>query len=246
MAQGNPELRDQFLDSATSYFPAIGHNLAESINTPSKSGIALVVALLITLYGARGVALVIQHAQNHIWAVSRPKRAGFPWSLLRGFSIIFWGGMGLILAASLSGYAAAASHPWPLRILLAFMSFAVLFLVFWGIFTFGSSARKRPLASIPGAIFAAIGLVVLQAIGGYVVGHQLRSQTGLNAQFAIVLAMLFWLYLQAQVFIYAIELNSVRVYRLWPRAIEPRPPLPADERAYELYKRREVFTPNKR
>ncbi|MCA9327081.1 YihY/virulence factor BrkB family protein, partial [Candidatus Saccharibacteria bacterium] len=241
LARNNESLRTQFLNNATSYFPVLGHNLAESINTPSKSGVALVIALLITFYGARGVALAIQHAQNHIWAVPRVKRAGFPKSLFKGFFLIFWGGVGFLTAASLTGYAAGAQHFWLFRLLLGLAGFVVLFVVFWGIFTFGSSARKHPFASIPGAVFAATGLLVLQAIGGYLIAHQLRSQTGLNAQFAVVLALLFWLYLQAQVFLYAVELNTVRVHRLWPRAINPKPPLPADEKAYELYHQREAF-----
>lgn len=238
--QNNVTLRDKFLENATSYFPAFQNSLIESINTPSKSGVALAIALVITLYGARGVAAAIQHAQNHLWGVPRDKRAGFPKSLAKSFGIIFWGGLGLVGAASLTGYAAVASHPMTLRILIGFAGFAVLFFVFWGVFTFGSSARRRPLATIPGSVFAAAGLLILQAVGGYLVSHQLRNQTGLNAQFALVLAMLFWLYLQAQVFLIAAEINTVRVHKLWPRAIDKKMPLKADKKALELYRKREA------
>ena len=241
VTQNSAHFRDMFLSNATSYFPVLGPSLTDSINTPSKSGVALIIGLLITLYGTRGLAVVIQHSQDHIWAVARLKRAGFPRSLFKGFGIIAWGGLGLILAASLTGYAAAGQHFWLFRILLGFAGFIVLFIAFWGVFTFGSSARKHPFANIPGAVLTATGLLILQALGSYLISHQLRSQTGLNAQFAIVLALLFWIYLQAQVFMYGVELNSVRKYKLWPRSIDSRLPLPADEAAHELYKHRETF-----
>lgn len=227
--------------SVTSYFPALGSTIAESIESPSKTGLALVIGLLITFYGAKGVADALQHALNHAWEVSRSRRAGFPKSLLRSFTIIFGAGFGLVGAASLTTYASGGSHNLIARSALWLAGFCVLFLMFWGVFVFGSSARKRPLGNIPGALFAAVGFTLLQSIGGYIMARHLRSQTGLNAQFAVVLGILFWLYLQAQVLMYAIELNTVRAYKLWPRSINPKPPLPADLKAYDLYRRRESF-----
>ncbi|MEJ0072600.1 MAG: hypothetical protein WDN27_00685 [Candidatus Saccharibacteria bacterium] len=38
-----------------------------------------------------------------------------------------------------------------------------------------------------------------------------------------MLAILFWLALQAQVFMYAAEINTVRVLRLYPRSITGKP-----------------------
>ena len=241
LTQNNHHLREVFLTNATSYFPVIGHSLTESINTPSKSGAALLIGLLITLYGTRGLAVVIQQTQDHIWAVPRNKRAGFPKSIFKGFGIMLLAGLGFLLAASLTGYAAGGQHVWLLRLALGTAGFAVLFAVFWGLLAFGSSESKHPHTYVLGALFAAICLLILQAAGGYLVGHQLRTQTGLSAQFAIVLALLFWLYLQAQVLVYAIELNTVRRYKLWPRSIDSKAPLSADEAAYTLYRLRETF-----
>lgn len=241
ISQHDSNLRDHFLSSINYYFPALGSNLAESIKSPSKTGFALVIGLLITFYGAKGVADAIQHALNHVWGVPRHLRAGFPKSTLRSFSIIVFGGLGLLAASTITGYATGGSHPMPIRLLLWLSGFAVLYLVFWSVFTYGSSARKRPLANIPGAFWSAVGLTVLQSVGTYIISRQLKGQTGLNAQFAVVLAILFWMYLQAQVVLYAIELNTVRAFKLWPRSINPDPPLPADKKAYELYRSRETF-----
>lgn len=241
VVQGDTGLQDRLLASITSYFPALGQNLADSIRTPSRSGLALILGLLITFYGAKGVADAVQHSLNHVWGVPRHKRAGFPKNTLNSFGIIIGCGLGLILAASLTGYATSGRHDAVVRILLWLSGFGVLYSVLWALFTFGSSARKRPFANVPGALLAATAFTLLQALGSFIITRQLHDQRGLNAQFAVVIALLFWMYLQAQVLLYAIELNVVRAYKLWPRRINPNPPIPADKKAYELYRSRETF-----
>ncbi len=241
VAQNDAELREQLLGNITGYFPSLGQTLTDSINTPSRSGWALLAGILVLFYGAKGVADAVQHTLNHIWAVPRYKRAGFPKSTIRSFGIIIFAGLGLVLAAALTGWASGGHHDFPIRFGLWMSGFTVLTTVFWGVFTFGSSARKRPIANIPGAVFASIAFTLLQAIGAYIIARQLKGQTGLNAQFAVVLALLFWLYLQARVFVYALEINAVRAHALWPRSINPNPPVSADAKAYRLYQRRETY-----
>ena len=241
ISQGDDELKVKIISGVTSYFPAIGDSLTASLNTPSRTGIALFFAILIALYGARGVADSVQNILHVVWAVPRHKRAGFPLSWLRSFGIIFGSGIGLIAAAILSGYSNNTSLPFWLRIMLGTIGFIVLFTVFWAVFTFGSSARKRRIANVPGAIIAAVLLQVLQAVGAYLITHQLQRQTGLNAQFNIVLVLLFWIYLQAQAFIFALEYNTVRAHHLYPRAIDAKNPTEADKKAYELYRERDSY-----
>lgn len=241
VARDNPELQNEFLKHATSYFPAIGSTLADSIRTPSKSGLALVIGLLITLYGAKGVTAAAQHALNHIWAVPKTKRLVFPRSLLRSLWLVCFGGMGFVAAAVVTGEATAHGHGWLYRSLLGLFGFLVLLGVFWVLYIFGSSARKHPRAYLPGAISAAVGLTLLHIVGGYVMSHELRAQTGLTAQFAVVLAILFWIYLQALVFVYSAEISSVRFNKLWPRSLVSESPSRADLSAYELYRRRETY-----
>lgn len=241
VSQGNVELKARIISAVTSYFPAIGDSLAASLHTSSRTGIALFIGLLVAFYGARGIADSVQNALNIVWAVPRKKRAGFPVSLLRSFSIIIFAGLGLLLSAILSGYAANSSYSFLVRIGIGTASFIVLFAVFWGVFTYGSSAQKRRIANIPGALIVAIGLQFLQAIGGYLIASQLHRHSGLNAQFGVVLVLFFWIYLQAQVFIFGLEYNTVRAHRLYPRALDEADPTPADNHAHDLYARRDSY-----
>jgi len=241
VSQGNIELKTRIIDAVTSYFPAIGSSLAASLHTSSRTGMTLFIGLLVAFYGARGIADSVQNALHIVWAVPRKKRIGFPLSMLRSFGIIIFAGLGLIVSAILSGYAANTSYTFPTRIIIGTTSFIVLFAVFWGLFTYGSSARPRRIANIPGALIVAIGIQFLQAIGGYLIASQLHLHSGLNAQFGVVLVLFFWIYLQAQIFIFALEYNTVRAHRLYPRSLEEANLTDADRKAHALYANRDSY-----
>ena len=53
--------------------------------------------------------------------------------------------------------------------------------------------------------------------------------------FGVVLGLLAWFYLQAQITLYVVELDVVRARRLWPRSLVPPPLTEADLRAYQMY-----------
>ena len=92
------------------------------------------------------------------------------------------------------------------------------------------------------AILAAIAWQVLQLIGGYFVGHQLKTNSAYGT-FGVVLGLLAWFYLQAQITLYVAEFDVVRVLRLWPRSLVPPPLSDADMRAYQLYAKRTQLRP---
>lgn len=238
----NDELwRAKFLEYATSYFPAIGGTLADSINTPSRSGLVLIIGIIVALYGARGIIIAVQHAIDEVWMTKPTDHIRFPRNVIKGTPLIFWAGLGFISSAALIGYATAEGHSLFLRLGLGVAGFAILLAVFWGIMTVGGSKRHRAGVNMASAFLTATGLLALQTLGGYIVTQQLQHQVGLNAQIGFVLVMLFWLYLQALLFVYAIELTVVRNMRLWPRSMQPEHRSAGDIRAHKAYSQRESY-----
>jgi YihY family inner membrane protein len=235
------ELRRTIIDGASNYFPMIGNDLQKSVHSMGGTGLALVVGILVTLYGARGVADVFRSMVNHVWEVPHARRTGFPWAQLRSARMIIVGGAGLLLAPIVSGYAAAAGHG-PLFWLA---SLAITQVILFGIFLFlifTSLPHAHSFHELwPSALMAAVGLQILQSLGGLLVTHQLKHLDDLYGTFAIVLGLLFWLYLQAQVIVYAFEAGTVRVFRLYPRSLILEKPTAADRRAYHLYADRNRF-----
>jgi membrane protein len=72
---------------------------------------------------------------------------------------------------------------------------------------------------VPGAVLAAVAWEGLQAVGGYYVAHQLSGASQVYGLFAVVIGLLSWLYIQAQVTLLAAEVNVVLARRLWPRSL---------------------------
>ncbi len=243
VAQYNAGLRTRLVSSVNSYFPIVGHQIQSNIHD-TRTGIALVIGLLFALYGARGVSDVIRSALDHAWCTPRAARTGFPKSILQSLAILLGAGFGLLFTTTLTSYALSAfGHTLIVRFIAMLINILLLYAILMFVFLVGTS-RRRPRRDIRlGAIASAIGLFILQVIGGYLITHQLHNLRGLYGQFALVLAILFWIYLQAQVVLYAIEINVVRVYKLWPRSITQNPIIAADKRAYRMYAERASFRP---
>jgi inner membrane protein YhjD len=235
VAQHNMHLRERLLADATSYFPVIGEQLQQNIHGSNKTGLALVIGLLFALYGARGIANAVRNTLDNAWATPRTQRTGFPKNLLKSLALLLGAGLGLLLTTVLASYATAQlGHSFLFRLIPIALNAGLLYLIFMYVFILGTS-RRRPRKDLRlGAITAVIGLLILQTIGGYLITHELRNTRGAYGQFSLVLAVMFWIYLIAQVFIYAIEINVVHTYKLWPRSITGKEPTAADTSAAHL------------
>lgn len=233
----DPELSNQIVHSAVNYFPAIGHDLQESVRTLDKTGLVLVVGILLTLFGARGVADVLRSSFDHIWQVPYARRSRFPASLLRSFTIIIIGGLGLAVTPVFFGYALAFVSNRLVSVLSTLFTAFVLYWLLIFIMKVGTSTRQ-PLRRIwVGALVAVISLGVLQSAGSVIVARELQRLDSLYGTFALVLGLIFWLYLQAQVLLFCLEIDSVRHFKLWPRTLAPPDTslTDADHAAYKLY-----------
>lgn len=223
--RNNPSLQQQVLSSALTDFPVIGEQLRANVHSLNRTGVGFGVGIVGTLFGARGVTRMFQVAMNSVWNVPRDERPGFPYSWLRGLGLVGTLGIGVLCTTALSGLGT-----WGGRILGAGGSVAAIgvsLVVNVGLFWLGlrlatsSTVRTRDLRN--GAVFAAIVWQALQTVGVYFVTHSFRHASSLYGTFGLVLGLLTWLYLQAQLTLYAVEADVVRVRRLWPRSLVSPP-----------------------
>jgi membrane protein len=236
--RNSPSLRATVLNYTFDQFPSVGQQLENSVNSLHSTGLALVVGLVLSFLGARGIAGAAQNALNTIWAVPHTRRPGFPWSLLRSMAMIVTVGLGLVITSLLSALAAGQQHTLggPAAHVAAI---AVSLVLNIGLFWLGFRLATAPVVATRdlflSALLAAAVWQILQVVGGYFIRHEIAHASSLYSGFAVVLGLLAWLYLQAQVTLYALEVAVVRTRRLWPRSLVPPPLTPQDRRAYELY-----------
>lgn len=241
----HPNIRHDVVHTATKYFPVLGDQLQSNVHTLRGAGVALAVGIVLTLWGAKGVADVFQSTMNHIWGIPRYRRPGFPKGPLKSLGIMVLGGIGFIAAAALSGYAASLDRLFVFRVLSALISAGILFGVFWLLYKWGlaNSSHVGRRAFVISSATAAIGMEILQVAGGYVVTHQLHHLKQLYGTFAATLGLLFWIYLQARVVLYAAEAGVVSRKELWPRSLVQENLTDADRRAYRRQAKKEKFVP---
>ena len=233
LAGSHPHLQETVINSLTGYIPVLGRQLSEHVHTLHRTGVALVAGLLFTLYGARGIADAFRHGVNHIWQVPKLKRDSFPKSVARSLTLVFVGGAGFMLASLISTYASAvAGHGFWFRVLSSFISMFILFWVFILLMKLSLPEHIGLKQTRAGAASAAIGLVILQVAGSYLLGQQLRKLDALYSSFALALGLLFYIYLQAQMLYYSVEIATVKDHKLWPRSLTGSNLTDADKRVY--------------
>ena len=236
----------QTVESALKGYPVIGTYVENSIGRLNQTGIALVVGLIGTFIGALGVANSLQNALNAVWEIPFTRRPGFPWSWLRSAALIIVVGGGFIVTSVLSVLAAGTGHILPgvgQRIPTVAVSLVLNFGLFWLAFRLGTASEITWRQMWLGAVISAVIWQVLQSVGTNFISHQIAHATPLYGTFALVLGLIAWFYLQAQLMLYAVEINVVRAYRLWPRSLAPPPYTEQDRRQFRLYveKRRDQW-----
>ncbi|HEX9312622.1 MAG TPA: YihY/virulence factor BrkB family protein [Actinomycetota bacterium] len=237
LLRGNPSLQQSILDSALRSFPVIGTDISKNIHSISGSGAALAVGIVGTLWAGLGVTQAAQNAMNVVWDVPRKDRPNFLFSRLRGLLLLAVLGTVVVASTFAGGFAASGGTNSVLDVLLRVAGLLVSLLL--NVVLFAVSYRvltSRDLSwrdVLPGAIVAAMLWTVLQTVGGYYVTHQLKGATNVYGTFAIVIGLLVWIYLGAQVTLLCAEINVVRVEHLWPRSLQEPPLSDADERTME-------------
>jgi YihY family inner membrane protein len=227
----HPDLEQRVVHSTLAEFPIIGDQLQKNVHSLRANGLGLIVGLAGFLWGARGITQAGQHAMAEIWNIPGKQRPSFATRQLRGLLLLLVFGLGVVATTALASLASLGGHSLLVVVGNLAASAAVntgLFLIAFRVLT----PRQVPTGRLLlGAAVAGFLFTLLQAVGGYLVGHNLKHAQQVYGFFAIVLGLMSWLYLSAQVTLYGAEVNVVRARRLWPRSLLQPPLTQADQRA---------------
>ena len=225
--QGEPAKQQELLNGALGQFPII----SEPLKHLRGSGTALGIGLAGTLLAGLGITGALQTAFNRIWSIPIKERPNFIYSRLRGIGMLAILGSLSIVSTVAAGFVGAASHSAPAVVAGVLVALAFNLALFLIAFKLLTAVELSVRQLMPGVIVASVGWQLLQHLGGFYVDHVLKRTGALYGTFALVLGLLAWLSLGAQIVVLAAEVNVVKARRLWPRSFFSSPLLDADRRA---------------
>jgi membrane protein len=239
----HPESADKFVQSVAGSFLSIGSDESGSIQPLDVSGFALVIATLVALWSGLAVVNAIQDAANVVYEVPKTERPGLVPRTIRSIILLIVVGIGLPASTVLQGLAGkllpgifAAALGW---VLVVAVNTCLLALAF----SRATVAQTRWRSLIPGALLAAVAWSIIQEVGTGLLTSRVEGAEQTYGSFALVIGILFWLFLLAQITVYCCELNVVLEDRLWPRSLRSimkrEAETEADIEAYSQYPQRE-------
>ena len=244
---GHPDWQQSIEHSAFSQLPLVSDKSQPAPLTGNVA--ALVVGISLALWSGLGVAKSAQTAFNTVYLVAHTDRPNFLTSTLRALGLVTFGGIGLIVTTGLSS-AITSVHSIGgvevgvgLRIIGTAIAVALNTALFLVLFRWLTVRPVRWRDALPGALLSAGVLQILQLGATAIITHKLQGAQTTYGNFGAVVVMLSWFYLQAQVVLLSAEVNVVRQYALWPRALTDPPATEADFRTYEAYAERERYQP---
>jgi YihY family inner membrane protein len=246
VAQNSPDFRDRLVDSAVADFPIIGDQITRNVASLRASGLGLLIGLIGLVWGSLGFTQAGQHAMAQVWNVPGVDRPGFFPRLVRGVSIIGVLGLGVIATTIFSGFGFFNASAPVFRGLTMLVTVALNVAISMAAFRLLTPKAVATRDLVPGAFLFGLAWSVLQLIGGYLISQRLDQTSEVYGLFAVVLGLIFWLYLGAQISLYAAEVNVVLTRHLYPRSIVQPPLTEPDREALRQLAQQEERRPEER
>jgi membrane protein len=223
---GNPSVQDSIENSVLAHFPIIGPDIKGKELHGTTA--AIVIGILASLWAGLGVTQAARNAFDRVWAIPFKERADFLRSRARGLLLVVTLGVLFVVSSAVSGAMTSGLGGPALKAAGVVTSLALNLALFAAAFRILTS-RTVPTSYLwIGVVIASVFWEILQLVGGYYIDHVVRRANSTYGTFALVIGLLVWLHLGAQVTLYAAEVNVVLARRLWPRSLFD-PSGPADE-----------------
>ncbi|HEX4188787.1 MAG TPA: YihY/virulence factor BrkB family protein [Solirubrobacteraceae bacterium] len=227
--QGDPAEQQRILNGALGEIPLIRSQL--ELHPLKGSGAGLAIGIVGALLAGMGLTNACQTAFNRIWHVPFKDRPNFLLVRARGLVMLAVLGTLTVVSTVAAGLVGAVDLGELGVVADIALGFCINLAVFWVAFKYLTAAELSWRDLLPGAVTAAVFWQLLQHVGRLYFENALKRTGPLYGVFALVLGLLAWLFLGAQLTIFAAEVNVVRGRRLWPRSLFGDPLVEADRRA---------------
>ena len=230
----HPHLRASLVDGALGQFPVIGNEIRSGAHVQGLHGNWWTIAIGggTAIWAGLGVAQSAQFAMNIVWDVPRSRWPNFVFRRVRAVGVLALLGAMVVGSTLVSGYGSSGVLPAGLAFVGWLAALALNVALFTVAFRILTTEDLRFGDVLPGSVVGAVLWTIVQALGGYYLTHEIKNASDVYGAFALVIALLVWIALGAQVMLLAAEVNVVRRRHLWPRSLVQPPLTAGDERVY--------------
>src|ERR1700722_17940092 len=216
VAGGSSSIEHRLVHSALAQLPLIGNkggplsfsNNIHSLRRDSVWGIA--IGLLGLLWGLLGSVQNGQYAMAQVWNIPMIDRPGFLPRTARSLAALGVTAGALGLSTALSSFVSLNSNSSGLlRALEVIGTIVVNGVLMVAIFRIMTPKVIKSHDLLLGAIIAGVAYTVLQIVGALLVGHELGNLSQTYGVFALILGVLWWIYLVVRIVLYSAETNVV-------------------------------------
>ncbi|MGH3049330.1 MAG: YihY/virulence factor BrkB family protein [Gaiellaceae bacterium] len=228
--------RTSVLQNVASLFPLLD---ASHVSSLTGSWWAVIVGATTALWSGMAVTRTTHTAFDAAWEIPRRDRPGIVAMTGRSLLALATIGVGLVVATVVSSFVTGQQSAIALAWWSRLGGYAISFVLDVGLFMLAFRILTEKKVSFrdvrPGGLLAGGAFFVLQQISSLIVSRYLNGAQSTYGNFATVITILWWFYLQAQLTVLGAQLNVVLKERLHPRSLRGGPVTEADRRALEAY-----------
>ncbi len=236
--------KDNVLGHVANFFPLLNPSTVHGL---TGSWWALAVGGLTALWSGLGVVRTVQTAFNSVWEIPIHERPGLKEQVLRSLRVLCTIGVGLVVSTFISALVTGSSAGLHLGVigkiaglLVAIALDVALFIAAFRMLTDRDISSRDVL---PGAVFSGLVFFILTELSSFIISRHLKSAQSTYGEFATVITILWWFYLQSVVTLLGAQINVVLKERLYPRSLINAPQTEADHRALQAYAEERTYHP---
>lgn len=212
--------KDSVLGHVAQLFPLLN---PKTISGLSGAWWTIVLGLATALWSGSGVVRTAQYAFNSVWGTPPDQQPGLVKQVTRSISVLATIGLGLVLTTLLSGLVASSASGVNLgpvgRVGGYVLSLALDIGIFVAAFRILTERDVTTRDVLPGALLSGTAFFALEALSTLIISRYLKNAQSTYGQFATVITILWWFYLQSMITLLGAQLNVVLKEHSYPRSL---------------------------
>jgi YihY family inner membrane protein len=212
--------KDSVLGHVAQLFPLLN---PKTISGLSGAWWTIVLGLATALWSGSGVVRTAQYAFNSVWGTPPDQQPGLVKQVTRSISVLATIGLGLVLTTLLSGLVASSASGVNLgavgRVGGYLLSLALDIGIFVAAFRILTERDVTTRDVLPGALLSGTAFFALEALSTLIISRYLKNAQSTYGQFATVITILWWFYLQSMITLLGAQLNVVLKEHSYPRSL---------------------------